>query len=143
MFILFLLSGMLCSGTPASVSPETGTFCPGTHETESDVFSPIAKYIKSGDCEKLSVWFDDHLELSVFSQKYIVSRIQAKQIMKNFFESKTPSRFEITHRAGRYKMRYALGDLVAGGESYEVSIYIVMKNNYFWIKKLNFIKKSP
>ena len=32
-----------------------------------DVFVPIAKYIRLGDAEKLSAWFDDSLEISIIS----------------------------------------------------------------------------
>ena len=32
-----------------------------------DVFVPISKYIEMGDAEKLSAWFSDHLEVTIFS----------------------------------------------------------------------------
>ena len=33
--------------------------------TEQDVFTPIGKYIQSGDYDKLSAWFADNLELNI------------------------------------------------------------------------------
>ena len=33
-----------------------------------DVFIPISKYIRQGDADKLSAWFSDNLEISVFSE---------------------------------------------------------------------------
>ena len=32
-----------------------------------DVFNPIAKYISQGEAEKLSAWFSDNLEVTIFS----------------------------------------------------------------------------
>jgi hypothetical protein len=32
-----------------------------------DVFVPISKYIEMGDSEKLSAWFSDNLEVTIFS----------------------------------------------------------------------------
>ena len=54
---------------------------------EYDVFIPIAKYIKQGDVEKLSAWFAGNMEVTVFSTANDVSRNQAKQIVKSFFDS--------------------------------------------------------
>ena len=34
-------------------------------DTSPDVFSPICKYIQTGDSDKLSAWFADNLELDV------------------------------------------------------------------------------
>ena len=74
-----------------------------------DVFNPIAKYIRMGDAEKLSAWFADNLEVSIFSNTNDSSRNQAKQIIKSFFDSYTPRSFNINHTAGRSNMKYALG----------------------------------
>ena len=34
-------------------------------ESGQDVFTPIGKYLQSGDYEKLSAWFADNLELDI------------------------------------------------------------------------------
>ena len=54
---------------------------------EFDVFTPIAKYIRVGDADKLSAWFADNLEIVVISQTNDSSRNQARQIMKSFFSA--------------------------------------------------------
>ena len=89
-----------------------------------DVFNPIAKYLASGDAEKLSAWFSDNLEVTIFSNSNDSSRNQARQIMKSFFRSYTPRSFEITHKAGRSNKKYALGTLNAGGEMFVVTIFV-------------------
>ena len=91
-------------------------FCAGASAQEKgfDVFNPIAKYIATGDADKLSAWFSDHLEITIFSSSNDASRNQARQIMRSFFKSYTPRSFEIGHKAGRSNMKYALGTLNAG-----------------------------
>ena len=89
-----------------------------------DVFNPIAKYLAIGDAEKLSAWFSDNLEITIFSDSNDSSRNQARQIVKSFFRSYTPRSFEITHKAGRSNMKYALGTLNAGGEMFLVTIFV-------------------
>ena len=101
-----------------------------------DVFNPIAKYISQGEAEKLSAWFSDNLEVTIFSNSNESSRNQAKQIMKSFFKSYTPRSFRISHKAGRSNMKYALGLLSAGGEMFQVTIFVGLKDSEYRIQQL-------
>lgn len=101
-----------------------------------DVFIPISKYIEMGDAEKLSAWFSDNLEVTIFSNSNDTSRNQAKQIIKSFFKSYTPRTFKISHKAGRPNMKYALGTLTAGGEMFLVTIFVGYKDAEYKIQQL-------
>ena len=101
-----------------------------------DVFNPIAKYISQGEAEKLSAWFSDNLEVTIFSNSNESSRNQAKQIMKSFFKSYTPRSFDLNHRAGRANMKYALGTLNAGGEMFTVTIFVNYDETEYKIQHL-------
>ena len=101
-----------------------------------DVFNPISKYLAQGDAEKLSAWFSDNLEVTIFSDSNDSSRNQARQIMKSFFRSYTPRSFEITHKAGRSNMKYALGTLNAGGEMFIVTIFVGYTDSSYKIQHL-------
>ena len=101
-----------------------------------EVFIPITKYMAQGDSESLSAWFAGTLEVSVLSQGGDCSRSQAKQIMKAFFEAHTPRSFEITHTAGRGNMKYALGSLSAGGETFLVTVFVGCRNGAYRIRQL-------
>ncbi len=101
-----------------------------------DVFNPIAKYMAIGDADKLSAWFSDNLEITIFSDSNDSSRNQARQIVKSFFKSYTPRSFEITHRAGRSNMKYALGNLNAGGEMFLVTIFVSFDDTAYRIQHL-------
>lgn len=112
--------------------------CVGVSAQEGgyDVFNPISKYIAKGDAEKLSAWFSDNLEVTIFSTSNDSSRNQARQIMRTFFRSYTPRSFEITHKAGRANMKYALGTLNAGGELFVVTIFVNYKDQEYRIQHL-------
>ena len=102
-----------------------------------DVFNPISKYMAMGDAEKLSAWFSDNLEITIFSDSNDSSRNQARQIMRSFFKTYTPRNFEISHKAGRSNMKYALGTLNAGGEMFLVTIFVSLKENSYKIQQIN------
>jgi hypothetical protein len=105
-------------------------------ESGYDVFVPISKYLALGDADKLSAWFSDNLEVTIFSDSNDSSRNQARQIMKSFFRSYTPRSFEITHKAGRSNMKYALGTLNAGGEMFIVTIFVGYSESSYKIQHL-------
>lgn len=105
-------------------------------QTSGDVFTPIAKYIEKGDAESLSAWFSDNLEVAIFAKTNDASRNQAKQIMKSFFKSYTPRSFRLSHKAGRPNMKYALGVLSAGGEMFQVTIFVGLKDSEYKIQQL-------
>ena len=101
-----------------------------------DVFNPISKYLRLGDADKLSAWFSDNLEITIFSDSNDSSRNQARQILKSFFRSYTPRSFEITHKAGRSNKKYALGTLTAGGEMFVVTIFVNYADQDYRIQHL-------
>ena len=107
-----------------------------------DVFSPIGKYIIKGDTESLAAWFDDNLELTISDQGSSASKNQAKQILKAFFDSYSPRGFDITHTAGRSNMKYAIGRLSAGGESFEVTIFVTFKQDTYKIQQLKIMREK-
>lgn len=107
-----------------------------------DVFVPIAKYISQGDAEKLSAWFAPNLEVALLGKSSSCSSKQAKQIVKSFFEKNTPRSFKIDHTASQLSMKYALGTLGAGGETYKVTIFVSYKKDEYRIQQLKIEKQD-
>ena len=88
------------------------------------MFIPIGKYLAAGDVESLSAWFASNLEVSILSSSNDCSKAQAKQVLKALFKNYTPRSFVIRHQAGRENMKYALGDLNASGEHFNVIVFV-------------------
>ena len=105
-------------------------------ESGDDVFVPISKYFAAGNADALSAWFADNLEIAVLAKESDASRAQARQIVKTFFDSYTPRSFDVNHTAGRANMKYALGTLKAGGETFNVTIFMSCKDDSYKIKQL-------
>lgn len=88
-----------------------------------DAFIEIEKAIKAGDVENLSNWFSDNLDFDILDIANIYSKNQAKQILKNFFVKYTPKNFTFVHQSGNGKVYYGIGKLIAGGESFRVTLF--------------------
>lgn len=106
------------------------------HGRGYEMFVPISKYLSQGDAEKLSAWFADNLEITIFANSNDCSRNQACQVLKSFFKSYNPRSFEIAHKAGRTNMKYALGTLNAGGEHFMVTIFVGFQDSSYRIQHL-------
>ena len=130
-----MLNGVISKMTVFALTVLT---CAGVSAQEKgyDVFNPIAKYLAKGDADRLSAWFSDNLEVTIFATSNDSSRNQARQIVKSFFKSYTPRSFEISHKAGRSNMKYALGTLNAGGEMFLVTIFVNYKDDAYKIQQL-------
>ncbi len=91
---------------------------------DQDVFVPIGKYIQQGNAESLSAWFAGNLELDILGKVNDCSKVQATQIIKDFFVTYTPKSFSIIHKSGKAPMKYAIGHLNAGGETFRVTLFV-------------------
>lgn len=105
-------------------------------DKNQDVFTPISKYIQYGDCEKLSAWFADNLELDILGAVNNCTRNQAKLIMNDFFGKYTPKKFSVIHKSGKAPMKYAVGTLNAGGEKFRIILYVKTSDGISSIQQL-------
>ena len=117
-FRIILLAGLLLLWAPVFAQVQKVS-------TNGDyaVFNSITKYLAAGDAASLSSWFADNLDITVISSSRTCSRNQAKQILRNFFNTYTPRSFEVTHKASEANKKYLIGILNAGGEHFQVTIY--------------------
>ena len=103
---------------------------------EYDVFVPISKYISRGDWESLSAWFADNLDISIGSGSNNCSKSQARQIVRSFFENNQPRSFSTSHTAGKNNMKYAIGTLKTGGETFLVTVFVNIDGTGYKIQHL-------
>ncbi|MDP3453434.1 MAG: DUF4783 domain-containing protein [Bacteroidales bacterium] len=109
--------------------------------SEQDVFVPIAKYIQNGDAERLAVWFASNLEIDILGTNNVCSRQQAKQILKEFFGEYSPKSFVIQYRSGKPPMKYAVGNLSAGGSKFRVTLFVKTQKEGNYIQQLRIEKE--
>ncbi|MFA5443911.1 MAG: DUF4783 domain-containing protein [Bacteroidales bacterium] len=96
-----------------------------SQDDESKVlFTSIGDDLKSGDAAVFAQWFAEDMEVDVLGSAGVCSRSQARQLMKNFYERYTPKSFSIVHMSGSLPMRYCIGNLIAGGERFRVTLFV-------------------
>ncbi len=129
--ILFSLAAVFLTLSPLSAQTTP----------EQDVFVPIAKYFQNGDAEKLSAWFAQNLDIDILGTVNVCSKAQAKQIMKEFFSNYSPKSFVIAYRSGKPPMKYAIGNLNAGGSKFRVTLFVKIQDDGNFIQGLRVEKE--
>lgn len=131
--ILLVLAGLL-AGAPAKAQNPDGEFA---------VFSSITRYLSQGDVNSLSSWFAENMDVTVISSTRSCSKKQAREILRSFFSANTPRSFEVTHRASESNKKYLIGQLNAGGELYQVTIYATAPSGETYkIQELNIVRQT-
>ena len=105
--------------------------------------SVISQALSTGDTEKLSEYFDDSVEIAVLDKEDVYSKAEAKKIIQDFFEKNKAKSFSQVHQ-GTSKSKgskYCIGNLVAGGNSYRVYIYLKTQGNKYLIQELRIDKE--
>ncbi|MBL0104480.1 MAG: DUF4783 domain-containing protein [Bacteroidetes bacterium] len=91
-----------------------------------DVFDDIAFSIRSGDARQLATFFGPTIDLTILSQEDVYSKVQAEQVIKDFFSKNPPKSFDIIHKgASPEGTQYAIGTLVTTtGKKFRTSFYV-------------------
>ena len=131
--ILLVLAGLLV-GTAVKAQNPDGEFA---------VFSSITRYLSQGDVNSLSSWFAENMDITVISSTRSCSKKQAREILRSFFSANTPRSFEVTHRASESNKKYLIGQLNAGGELFQVTIYATAPGGETYkIQQLNITRQT-
>ncbi len=64
----------------------------------SDIIDDISSLLRSSNTKEISKHFASTLELTILSEEDVYSKVQAEQILKDFFNKHNPSSVKIIHR---------------------------------------------
>ena len=85
--------------------------------------------IKAGNAKELSTFFNANVELNILEHEGVYSKLQAEQILKEFFRKNIPSRFVKNHEGGKDGSKYGIGTLNASTGQYRVSFFMMKTSN--------------
>ena len=92
----------------------------------ADIFDDIANSLRSGDAKSISHFFGNTIDLTIIDQEEVYSKVQAEQILRDFFTKNTPRSFTLIHKGeSKEGARYAIGSMVtAQGVTYRTYFYL-------------------
>ena len=85
------------------------------------LFNAIGK----GNASELSNYFNSNIELIILEKEGVYSKLQAAQILKEFFYKNTPNRFVKNHEGGKEDSKYGIGTLNTITGQYRISFFMM------------------
>lgn len=115
----------------------------GSAFAQNDVLDEIATSLRSGDAHSVSRYFGNTIDLTIVTQEEVYSKVQAEQILKDFFSKNQPRSFSVIHKGeSKEGARYAIGSLMtAQGQTFRTYFYIKQQGNSAVIQELRFMKE--
>jgi len=96
----------------------------------------INQALKEGDYKLIKENMNETVELVILEKENIYSKVQAEQILKQFFQSHQPTGFEILHNGGSEKSQYYIGTLKTKRKNYRVYYLLKTKESESLIYQL-------
>jgi hypothetical protein len=113
----------------------------GLH-AQDKIPSSIIQALDAGKSSELSAHFNSTIELVILEEEDVYSRIQAEQILKNFFMEHRPGSFKVIFEGGKENSRYAIGTLTTSGGSFRVYFLLKMQSSKPLIHQLRIEKED-
>ncbi|MCK5839982.1 MAG: DUF4783 domain-containing protein [Bacteroidales bacterium] len=123
--LIFLISFFLVTGFSYSV-PQSVT-------------EEITAAIRAADDEKLAIYFNNTVDISLPNNEGTYSKNQAQLIIKDFFSKTPPDSFEIDHEGSSNNgSLYLIGSYKSTNKTYRVYILIKKISGKYLIQQLQF-----
>ena len=87
---------------------------------QSNLPDELFNAIRAGNAKELSNFFNSNIELNILEREGVYSKLQAEQIIKEFFRKNVPNRFVKNHEGGKDGSKYGIGTLNASTGQYRV-----------------------
>ena len=98
-------------------------------QAQDNIPGEIVQALDAGKSSELSAHFNSTIELVILQEEDVYSRIQAEQILKNFFMEHPPSSFKVIFDGGKENSRYAIGTLTTSKGSFRVYFLLKMQSS--------------
>jgi len=108
----------------------------GSFSLNQEIPRDIAIAFKVGNADELSRYFNNTIELVILDKEDVYSKVQAKQIIDQFFIDHTPKSFEFVHQGGKEESQFAIGKLVTFNGTFRIYLLIKLKNDKSFIHQL-------
>ncbi|MEM7104474.1 MAG: DUF4783 domain-containing protein [Bacteroidota bacterium] len=109
--------------------------------TAAPDFSAITRALNSGDVATLAKYMDNTVEVGILGEEGVYRKVQAAQILKQFFVEHAPKSFSLVHQGTNNKsLHYCIGKMECGADKFRVTYYIKEVNGEFLIQEIGIEK---
>ncbi len=104
-----------------------------------DISVEIVKSIKEGDAKTLAKYFTTTIDLTIPGSEGAYSKVQAEQIMREFFTKNPPASFKINHNGvSNDGSKFYIGTYVSSKKNYRTYFLLKKISGTYYIQQLRF-----
>lgn len=103
-------------------------------------FNEIVNAFKSGNASEVAKYFDNTVEITIYSKSNSYSKKQAESVLQDFFSSNNVKKFEVIHKSESAGSQYCIGNLTTTNGLFRVTIYMKQKGDKLLVQELRFEK---
>ena len=104
---------------------------------QGDFIDEISNFFKAGNSKEIGKNFSSSVALSIIHEEDVYSKIQAEQILKDFFSKHTPTQSIVLHLINTNpNMRFGILSVTTRNGKFRISITSKKINNSFLITEL-------
>ena len=100
----------------------------------------IVKAFKSGNAARVSLFFDNTVEITISEKSTSFSKSQAELVLHDFFSTNEVQDFEIIHEGDNAGSQYCIGNLITKNGTFRTTIFVKLKGNKQLIQEIRFEK---
>jgi hypothetical protein len=101
---------------PASAGPSL--------DPDQDFFAELGNAFRSGSVKDISKYFAATVDITLPSADDQYSKAQAEVMLKNFFDSHSPSGFKLEHQGASNNGKYMVGTLTTAKGNFKVYVFV-------------------
>ncbi len=95
---------------------------------QADIVDDLALHFKTGNTKEIAKNFAPTVDLIIIDQEDVYSKVQAEQILKDFFAKNVPLRSSVVHRlSNNPNYRYGIISLHTRNQKFRVNITLMKK----------------
>ncbi|MBU0487683.1 MAG: DUF4783 domain-containing protein [Bacteroidetes bacterium] len=99
----------------------------------------ISAAIRTGNAKELAKFFNSSIDVSIPGYEGIYSKVQAEQIMKDFFAKQVPKSFTIIHQgASKDGSQYSIGNYTTEKQTFRTYFLLKKTGEKFLLQQLRF-----
>jgi Domain of unknown function (DUF4783) len=102
----------------------------------------IVNALKSGSVEKMSVYFDQMVDVTIPGKSNSYSKGQAELVLKDFFAMNKVRGFDLQHSGSNPSSNFIIGKLSTSNGDFRTTVYMRQRGDKLMIQGIEFESKK-
>ena len=96
----------------------------------------VISAFNSGDATHLSKYLDNTVDITTFGKRNSFSKMQAEQVLRDFFSSNPVKAFQVIHQGDNEGSQYCIGKLITKTRSFRTTLFMKQRGDKQFLQEI-------